>query len=399
MRLARTSLKRDGVAPVSRAIASRCFERLRWSRHTHPPLYGFHQPHPLHLCSIRVPSVPTPSPIPHPGDPSPQVLHTSDRVCAPFVVTTRNLTIPHLFEPSGSCTVPLTCPRSSNPSPRSPPKRPHWEPQTLHSPSHPITPSPSQCSGHLLTCSPAHLLPPETFARFVVSALTTLEELSRTSPPNATERRRAATTLLRYLLGPSPRAPRDRTSPHGGGVAASVTEGATRSSPPSPAPDTSRPHRVASSATGFSAAPGGDTSASPPTSPPAIPRAHLDHNTQPTTPQREGVAEETEAVSSAPGFPCAPHAEVAPQETCKASPAPASETLHSRVRDAVPPHPTNHESPITSDPDNSTPPSPAHLFTCSPVLSPSPLVPDARCLMPSSAPIPSAQSPVPHDSS
>ncbi len=184
------------------------------------------------------------------------------------------------------------------------------------------SPMPSACSPpHPSTLSPSQLLPPETFARFVISALTTLEELSRTSPPDATERRRAATTLLRYLLGPGPRAPRDRTSPHGGGVAASATEGATRSSSPSPAPEIPRAPRASSSATGVSAVLGGDTRASPPSLPPETPRAPRAANVPLTTSPPEGGAEGTCKVPSASGFLESPHPEDAAQGTCNVPPA------------------------------------------------------------------------------
>ncbi|HEX2838513.1 MAG TPA: hypothetical protein VHN77_10340 [Phycisphaerales bacterium] len=83
---------------------------------------------------------------------------------------------------------------------------PHANPQPPCFQAESVAPSPL----HLLTSSPAHFLPPDTVSRLFSAALSVLEEVAKTSP-NPIERRRAATTILRYLFVPPPRAPRAPT--------------------------------------------------------------------------------------------------------------------------------------------------------------------------------------------
>ncbi|HEX2837512.1 MAG TPA: hypothetical protein VHN77_05235 [Phycisphaerales bacterium] len=93
---------------------------------------------------------------------------------------------------------------------------PHTNPQPPCFQAESVAPSPL----HLLTPSPAHFLPPETTARLLTTALSALEEVAKASP-NPVERRRAATTILRYLFVPAPRAPRADKVPQGAGPPAS----------------------------------------------------------------------------------------------------------------------------------------------------------------------------------
>ncbi len=162
-------------------------------------------------------------------------------------------------------------------------------------PSSPSTPSLCLSVSSSLPPSASQLLPSALFAQFVISALTTLEELSRTSPPNASERRRAATTLLRYLLGPGPRAPRPPSGP--------------------------RAPRADSSATGFSAVLGGDTRATHPSSSPSTPRAPRADDPAPlTTSKPEEGTEETCKASSAPKLLHASQLQHATTEPCQSPP-------------------------------------------------------------------------------
>ncbi len=86
---------------------------------------------------------------------------------------------------------------------------PRLEPQSPCFQAEAVAPPPP----HLLTSPPAHFLPPETTARLLTTALSALEEVK--TSPNPVERRRAATTILRYLFSPAPRAPRADKMPQG----------------------------------------------------------------------------------------------------------------------------------------------------------------------------------------
>lgn len=79
----------------------------------------------------------------------------------------------------------------------------------------PLTNVFGSCTVSLLTTTtcptppitPRDLLDPEVVSRLLTAALTVLEDVARTST-NPIERRRAATTILRYLFAPAARAPR-----------------------------------------------------------------------------------------------------------------------------------------------------------------------------------------------